>query len=110
MDESDSEHAPGSGTGTGQGPNASDVSAGFIRAIQALNIQAAQPAMYDILTKLASVFSSVSITTQDLEQRQKALLIANRKHKMEAVQMSVQANSMDESDAVHGPGSGVGIF
>ena len=79
MDESDSVHGPGSGTGIGQGPTASDVSAGFIQVIQALNFQAAQPAMFDILAMLAWGFNSISITIQDLEQRLKALFIANRK-------------------------------
>ena len=50
--------------------------------------------MFDILAMLAWGFNSIS--TQDLEQRQKALLIANRKLKMETVQMSVQPNFMDE--------------
>ena len=54
MDESDAVRGHGFGAGTGTGPNASDVSAGFLQAIQALNIQTDQPAMLVILTKLAT--------------------------------------------------------
>ena len=55
------------------------VSALVLPLDKALNFQAAQPAMFDILAMLAWGFNSISITFQDLEQRLKALFIANRK-------------------------------
>ena len=79
-DESDTEHAPGSGVGAPPPPNV--VSNGILQAIQALNIQAYQPA-----SKLAS---GIALTNQDFEQKQKALLLATRKHKMEAFVKTLQ--------------------
>ena len=80
LNESDTEHTPGPGV----------VSNGILQAIQALNIQADQPAMHDILTKLASGIGNIALTNQDLEQKQKALLLATRKHKMEAFVKTLQ--------------------
>ena len=78
--ESDTEHTPGPGV----------VSNGILQAIQALNIQADQPAMHDILTKLASGIGNIALANQDLEQKQKALLVASRKHKMESFVKTLQ--------------------
>ena len=87
-DESDPEHAPGSGVGAPPPPSAD--SNEILQAIQALNIQGDQPAMHAILSKLASGISNIALTNQDLEQKQKTLLEATRKHKMEAFVKSLQ--------------------
>ena len=81
-DESEPELAPGSGVAAPSPPTPD--SNEILQAIQALNIQGEQPAMHAILSKLASGISNIALANEDLEQKQKTLLEATRRHKMEA--------------------------
>ena len=82
LDGSEPGLAPGSGVAapTPPAPDSNEI----LQAIQALNIQGDQPAMHNILSKLASGINNIALANEDLEQKQKTLLEATRKHKMEA--------------------------
>ena len=88
----------------------------FLQAIQALNIQAAPDLLHHHRRSVVCVVLLLQVLGLHLAYLQRA----SHRHSADFsssktlsayvwVQMSVQDNSMDESDAVHGPGFGAGF-